>query len=282
MEAAETANNRKPSPRPSWQIAAKWGSGALFILSLTATLLLFNLFWLTLPQNATQIISFAVAQLSEVDLFLDANYDDLVRYAKANPHESLELPAFPVELTLRCADVATMSKDQLRAHILQEASEVVYSQGWAAAKGKPTENSPFWLKESISAANLLGRKGHRLLQILLPITAVCSALLAIILIRFSRKFGKLISLGVGFCAASLFSLLACFATTFAVTTVSSRVDDPFALSLLELALSLLRLLQRSYIVFLCSGLALLVMGIIGSLLLRVYESRKESPLPNIE
>lgn len=282
MEAVGTANDREPSPRPSWQIAAKWSSGALFTLSLMATFLLFNLFWLTSPQNATQIIGFAVAQLSEVDLFLDANYADLIKYAKANPHESLELPEFPVELTLRCADVATMSRDQLRAHILQEASQVVYSQGWPAAKGEPNENSPFWLKGSISAANLLGRKGHRLLRILFPITAVCSALLAIVLIRFSRKFGKLMSLGVVFCVASLFSLLACFATTFAATITSSSVDDPFVLSLLELALSLLRLLQRSYVVFFCLGLALFVMGIIGSLLVRVYESRKEALLPNIE
>jgi hypothetical protein len=232
-----------------------------------ATLLLFNLFWLTLPQNATRIIGYIVSQLSELDLFLDTHYDDMVKYAKANPEGSLELPEFPVSLTLPCADVATMSKSELRAHTLQEASKGIYLQGWAA-KDEAREGSSSFLERSIAAADFLGHKGHRWLQILLPLTAAISLLFAITLAYFSHEFTKLVILGVGFCAASLLSLLAFLGATFAITTVSSNREDPFVHNLVELALSLLRLLQRSYVIFFSLGLAFIIMGFIGNLLLR--------------
>jgi len=204
-----------------------------------------------------------VAQLSEIDLFLDARYGEIVKYAKANPEGSLELPEFPVSLTLSCADVATMSKSELRAHILKEASQTIYLQGWDVKDEAQGESSSY-LQRSISLANLLGQQGHRLLQILLPISALCSVLLAIAFVYFSRGFGKLIGLGVGFCAATLLSLLALWgASVFAKTAFTSQ-DDPFLHNLVELTLTLLSILQRNYFLFFSTSLALIALGFIAN------------------
>ncbi len=249
------------------QTHMKWGLSILFTLSLITTLLFFNLFWLTLHKNASLIVGYTVAQLAEVEQFLDTSYDDMVKYAKANPEGNLELLEFPVSLTLRCADVAGMSKSELRAHILREASKTIYFQGWAAQSESKGEGS-YFLKWSVLIANFLGHKGHRWLRILLPIAAICSVLLAVAYAHFSRGRGKLIGLGTGFSAASLLSLLTLVTTTFAVTNVSSNLDDPFLLSLLELATILLRILQRSYIVFFSLGLAFIAQGFIANMLLR--------------
>jgi hypothetical protein len=95
-------------------------------------------------------------------------------------------------------------------------------------------------------------------------------LLAIAFAHFSHGFGKLIGLGIGFSLASLLSLFALSAGATVTKTLLSNRDDPFLLSLLELALSLRRLLQRSYIVFFSLGLAFIAMGFIANTLLRRF------------
>ncbi len=255
------------SSRPSQQGRIKWGSGILYTLSLLLTLILSNLLWLTLPQHATRIIGYLVAELSEIDLFLDPRYENILRYAQANPDGSLEVPEFPVSLTLSCADVAAMSKSGLRAHILQEASETIYLHGWTA-QGESEADSSCFLRWSISVSNLFGQQGHRLLQILLPLSALCSVLLAIAFAHSSRGVGKLIALEVGLCAASLLSLLALWGASFCARTALTSEGDAFVDSLLELTLTLLRILQRNCLTFLFLGSALVALAFVADALRR--------------
>jgi hypothetical protein len=182
------------------------GLGLFFaLLGLFASLLLFQL---TSEGAAKQTLRRSVAALTEIDLLVDRNYDDLQRDAQnANAGSKVQLKGYPISIDFSPAEVESMSKEQLRSVLLDRSANLMYSDGTAPLRATAANDGRLgrFSVAGVTAHGLgfLRSRNHGILAVTTFALAAVCAVLALLLASMCRGFGRLTGVGVVIVTASI-------------------------------------------------------------------------------
>ena len=183
---------------------AKWTLGAL--LSLVVVLLLGALACsnLTAEGPAKRSIARSLAILTEVDAFLDAEYEDLRERAAAT-NDDVALTDFPVQVFLTPEEVLATDRATFRELLLSRSAGRIYDDGAALLREDREDESGFFSTEGLlrRGIDVLRPGPHRVFFGLTIALAVIATGLALGLASVTRGTGRLLSVAASVLVASL-------------------------------------------------------------------------------
>lgn len=84
---------------------------------------------ITERSHATQVLGQTLAPLSDIDRLLDRDYATLQTQAQAADDASVIVQSYPLGIAIPAAELARMSRDEVRARVLSVSAERIYESG---------------------------------------------------------------------------------------------------------------------------------------------------------
>jgi hypothetical protein len=261
-----------------WRNIAKWSVAFLFFCALAALLVSLMLFQVTAEGASKRTLRRAVAALSEIDVLIERNYDDLQqRSASAGPNETVELRDFPLTIPLSRQEVAGASRDDLRDLLLNRSAEIMYGRGTDPLRAQPGSSQDVGaFSEAGITDNGLGflrSRYHDILGVLTFALAALCVFLGVTLAALCRGFGRLASVGGVVLAAAIPLVLAGIGARFYMRIVSDSDTEYIQREFLEIGQGLAWIPIRNGLAFTVLGAVFLVVGVLCAM----WADRREAP-----
>jgi len=282
-----------PRPRPYWHVDAKWISGLLLTFVLGLTLVVYGLVQVTAEKPAVDTLSMAMAvSLSGKGLDDETEIAEMRLRLAASP--TGEIQPFPgLTLTIREEDFAGMTGRQARLSFFRKLAEPIYRQGGEGlAELASDAETRAAVSQGVGVASFLSLKTHLLLQRAFTILLIVCVALALPLIYFSFRFGRLASPGCVLVVASLpgAALLAFFGWAFrpppATPSPEAGMTERLGALAAEIVPPLAQLLARTFLYALAFGVVLIFLSLVGALVFHrrrpAQDSQHEAGPPSTE
>ncbi len=179
--------------RASWLVDAKWVAGLLCLFCALAAGLLYSITALTSRETATGIFTATVGGTVSSQLS-DEEYAAVSAAAAANPDAEYNVGA--TTATVKGSELAGLSKDQAVALVMSRIAVVHYEQGPDAAETLITASGEDGKEFSIGPVRPLTRDTRDAVHPYYIGFAIAALAMAVPLIFFSRRFGRLGSPGM--------------------------------------------------------------------------------------
>ena len=236
------------------------------ILALSGLLVALSFFQLTAPGPAHRALRRAVASLTEIDSLLAVRGPALQEQAEASPDGPVSLPDYPLDVPLS-PEEARQSTAQVRDLLLDRSAEQAYQEGSAAFReeGEPGGSSGLSPKGFVHLSlGLLTASRHDALRVATVVLAILCGALSGALVLLTPGYRRLTALGSAVAASSLLFLLLTVAGRLVLALAGAASDDYIAGQWLGLAKDAARLPLRNGLAFGGLGVALVVLGVVGS------------------
>ncbi len=261
-----------------WRNIAKWSVAFLFFGALMALLVSLTLFQVTAEGASKRTLRRAVAALSEIDVLIDRNYDDLrQRAASAGPNDTFELRDFPLAIPLSQQEAASASKDDLRDLLLNRSAGIMYARGTdpLRAQAGSSQDVGAFSEAGITDSGLgfLRSRYHDILGVLTFTLAALCVVLGVTLATLCRGFGRLASVGGVVLAAAIPLALAGIGARFYMRIVSDSDTEYIQREFLEIGQGLAWIVIRNGLAFTVLGAVFLVVGVGCAM----WTDRREAP-----
>ncbi|HET7010375.1 MAG TPA: hypothetical protein VFI11_06335 [Anaerolineales bacterium] len=262
-----------PRPRPYWHVDAKWITGLLLSLVLALTLLTFALVRVTAERPAVDALTMLLAvSFSQNGLDDETEIAEMRRMLEADADGEIQ-PMPDLAITVRVADLAERTPREIRLAFFRKMAEPLYG-GEAAINELAADSETREAMARGGVLSVLSSKTHELLQRALTVLGILSAVLALALIYFSYRFGRLASPGCVLFVAALpgAALFGFLGWAFNPPGPSAGPDSDMTGMLSSLASNVLPpLAQIAAWVFLAAmalGILLIFLSIVGGLVSR--------------
>lgn len=258
-----------PHPRPYWYVDAKWICGILLVFTLSATLIMLSLANLTDKDRAPTVGALVIGMG-----FIRGNTVDTQEAQEALAEAGgviRPIPNIPsIEITE--ADLA-LTPSQISIKVFKPITESIYNDGIEATADKfaaTAEQKEKFIKDA-SLFNILTKDTHQTLNKFFRIFAAISALLALGVIYFSARWGRLSNLG------ALLLLVSLPGTLIALLLKSPPKDGSGGFGSLspELTEQIGQAVSAAYTKVTLLGLLLLAAALIG----RIFSAFRKHPKP---
>lgn len=191
--------------------------GALLFFALLSLFSSLVLMQVTSEGVAKRALQRSVASLTEIDVLIDRDYDDLrQRAAVAAPGDKMTLRAFPIDVPMTPAQASSISKADLRSTLLERSADVMYSSGTAPLRDPASKagNVGVFSIAGVTdhALDFLRSRNHDILRVLTLVLAVVSIVCAVAFALACRGPGRITAVGAVILAAALPVLVAGLAT----------------------------------------------------------------------
>jgi hypothetical protein len=250
---------------------AKWTLGALLAL-VTACLLCSLAFAnITAEGAAKRSLAQSLAILTEVDTFLDVEYDDLRERAAATTEE-VALTDFPVRVLFTPEEVLSGDRAEFRALLLSRAADRIHDDGASVLLEGRDGNAGLFSTEGVlrRGIDILRPAPHRVAYGLTIALAVVAAGLAVALASVTRGYGRLLAIGVSMLVSAAPFLAFAVAVRFAVRVAADGADDYISHELFRLGQELAWAPIRNSIIF---AVGAGITAVAGSLLARMSDNK---------
>lgn len=214
---------------------AKWTLGAVLAF-VTASLLCSLAFAnITAEGSATRSLAQSLAILTEVDSFLDAEYE-ILRERASETTGPVALTDFPVPVLFTTEEVLTVDRAEFRELLLSRAAERLHEDGASVLlEGRERDEGAFSTEAVLRLGiDVLRPAPHRVSYGLTIALAVIAAGLAIALASVTRGYGRILGIGVSLFLASAPFLAFAVAVRFAFRVAADGADDYVSHEFLQL------------------------------------------------
>ena len=220
---------------------------------------------------ATRSIARSLAILTEVDAFLDAEYEDLRERASATT-DDVALTDFPVEIFFAPEEVLATDQAGFRELLLSRSAQRVYDDGASVLREGRTDKARFFSTENVlrRGLELLRPTPHRYFFGLTVALAIVALLLALGLGQAAGGYGRLVAIGLSVFLVSISFLALAIGVRFTLRVAADGADDYLLVEFLQLGQELAWAPIRNGMIF--SGGAAVLLGA-GSMLARWSDAR---------
>ena len=242
--------------------ALRWGAGVLLAFDIVALLFVLSFANITADGPAHRGLEHSVAILTEIDGYLDNHYDNLQEQATLSQEDTIDLPDFPIPISITREDLLHSDRQQLRALVLAESANSIHNHGVSVMRGdRDSETSFFSTQGAIrTGMDFLRPTPHRFLSYVTVVLAVWAAVLALVLIVASRGYGRVLALGLTVLIGAAPFLILAIAVRFALRVAADGADDVLSKEYLELAQELTWAPIRNGIIFVAGSAVLFLAG----------------------
>ena len=273
-------------PRPYWHVDAKWITGIISILVLMTTFSIYLLVEFTTSEEGINILTTTMASAFSYE---SGGMDEAgdIENMKEKIIESANGEYKPIpglEITVRMEDIEGKSPREARLWFFRKLAEPLYYQGQQGIIDKMTDaEMKKDLADGIGPLTLLSSDTHSKLNSALIISAVSSLFLVVLLFIFSYGFGRLGTPGFVIFLASTPNLLL---LTGLKKLLSAPVTDPanegiqsivsrYTQLVSDILPDLVQKAITFYLILCTVGIALMVIGLIGSIIFRRKKKNAE-------
>jgi hypothetical protein len=264
-----------PRPRPYWHVDAKWIAGLLLTFVLGPTLLVFGLTQATAEEPAVDTLSMILAtSVSRKGLDDETEIAEFRRILAADADGEIQ-PIPGLAITVREADLADRTPRELRLWLVRQLAEPLYQGGGEGLAELATDpEMRLAVGQGVGALSVFSLETHLLLQRVLNVLAIVTGVLAIPLVYFSYRFGRLASLGWVLLVAALpgAALFGFLGWAFNPPPPAPGPEPGIAAMIGPLVGSVLpplaRVISQTFLAALLAGVILLVLSLIGGLVFR--------------
>ena len=243
--------------------ASTWGLAAVLVFVFAAFLLTLTAAQLTAEGSGKRVLRRSVAVITDIDNTLPRIETDLHAAAANSDSPTVQVPDFPIAVTLSRDDAQTLSGPALRQRLLDEGADRLYDDGssaWSSGDPDAARSVP-----RASAAGAVDRglgtvrdTTHLAFLILAVFLGLVAAAMAVSLALALPRDARLVTLGGVALAASLPLLAAAVALRFAFRTAGPD-SDPFVQGMLDIGADSMWIPVRN-----CFTAALLGAGVLAS------------------
>jgi hypothetical protein len=260
------------SRKGSWRGVFKWATGVTLTFVLGALLLSLTAAQLTAAGTAHKALRRTVASLTEIDGLLAQENPPLVA---ANGDEAtatqVRLARYPIDIPLSAHETQGLSTPELRDLVLDRSADEVYAKGFAAFRESTGEaSSDIQLLSPPGAvrytAGLLTAHDHDVMRVVTAALVGVTAFLALLLLLFSKGYGRLTSIGAAVLVAALPFLILSVTIRFILRLASQEESDYMTAQLYAMGKDVAWLPIRNGIAFAGLGVVFLTLGVAFSLL----------------
>jgi len=158
--------------------------GALLFVSMLAMLVSLQLFQITSEGLAKRALRRATAALTEADLLVARQYEDLrARAEEVDQGDSLALEDYPIAATFSPEEVLAGSEETLRDELLGRSADALYEDGTGALRADAEDAGDIGVFSvaglTDSGLGFLRSRNHAILALLTALFATASAGLAV-------------------------------------------------------------------------------------------------------
>ncbi|MEX1252916.1 MAG: hypothetical protein WEE64_01110 [Dehalococcoidia bacterium] len=248
-------------PRSSWRGVAVWVLGVLLLLDIGALLFALSFANVTAEGPAKRTLRNSAAILTEVDAYLDDQYDSLRQQAEQQPDRPLTPPDYPIAVTFTADEVLASDREEFRGMLLDRSADALYAEGTDAIVSENDNDSDFSTQAAVrDGMNVLRERQHDGLTVATIVLAAGAGVLALGLLLIARGYAGLLGLGIGVFLGSLPFLVLAIAVRFAFRLAADATGDSFVEEYLKLGQELTWAPIRNGIVFTVGSAAVIVMG----------------------
>ncbi len=251
---------------------AKWTLGALLAFVTAGLLCSLAFANITTEGSAKRSLAQSLAILTEVDSFLDAEYEDLLERANATT-DQVALTDFPVPVLFTAEEVLASDRARFRELLLSRAAARLHEDGASVLLEGRAGDAGFFSTEGAlrRGIDILRPAPHRVSYGMTIALAVIAAGLAVALASVTRGYGRVLAVGISLSLASAPFLAFAVAVRFAFRVAADGADDYVSHEFLQLGQELAWAPIRNGIIFVVgAGITALA----GSLLARMSDTRK--------
>jgi hypothetical protein len=243
-----------------------WGLAAILVFFLAALLASITATQLTSEDTGKRVLRRSVAVMADIDATLPRIESELHANAAATESPTVQVPSFPILVTLTREEAQALSGNDLRERLLDDSADKLYSDGSAAwSSGDPEATRSI---ERVSTAGVVDRglglvrdKAHTGFLVLTLLLAVIVAGMVIGLVVALPRDARLVVLGGVTLASSLPLLAAAVAMRFAFRTADAD-GDPFVDGMLSIGADSMWVPIRNFFTIALLGAGLLITGLL--------------------
>ncbi len=250
---------------------AKWTLGALLAFIIAFLLCSLAFANITTAGSAKRSLAQSLAILTEVDRYLDTEYENLRERASATA-DQVALTDFPVPVLFTAQEVLASDREEFRELLLSRAAERIHEDGASVLlEGREGDAGIFSTEGALRRGiDILRPAPHRVSYGLTIALAVIAAGLAVALVSVTRGYGRILAIGISLFVASAPFLAFAIAVRFAFRVAADGADDYVSHEFLRLGQELTWAPIRNGIIFVV-GAAITVLA--GSYLARTNDTR---------
>ena len=183
--------------RRMWQPDVKWILSLLAIVALGVSLLLATLFTLTRRETVVEAttLSYAVFLSGEKGLDSADDVEALQTQLTTAPNQTIQ-PISGFSISISLAEITGLTPREARLHVIRKFTEPIYDGGAEGLAQLATDEA---LKAKILTSrmtlDLLSHKTHDRVRFWVQISLALTALLTLLAMLFSYRFGRLATAG---------------------------------------------------------------------------------------
>ncbi|HCV00914.1 MAG: hypothetical protein CL897_04645 [Dehalococcoidia bacterium] len=235
-------------------------AAGLFAIALFLFIVSLSVFEMTQPNRAQTLLAAGLASLTDIDQFLEENIPSLQEEARSSDESNLEVPDYPLPVTLSRLEVLTADTETIRALVLHRSAKVVYATGLDAFDETGEQAA-----EILSVSNVIrelvgfltgdihGQARWVVLASLIAATVMGAATL-----QLNRGFSRFTSFGLAVLLASAPGYLFARGGSYLVDRFGS--EDAFVVDLQTVAQAMLAVPERNFLIAGSIGLTVAVAG----------------------
>ncbi len=277
----------------SWRLDAKWLFGLICLATIIVVGVLYSASKLTERDAATSIFSSALISLAK-DGEGAEEFEEFQALAEANPDEEFTIEG--VSLPIKGRELIGLSYDEAVELVAGRIAEILYTDGpesveqyFTADSSAGTEEAPAGEGEeapagegegvSLGTLGILTQDAHDKVNRIFRFSLIPILILAVLLIFFSRRFGRLGSLGVVL-AVGVAPLAALW---FTVKQTTQNADpDGVEGALAEALAPTAGDISTTFFQLLALGVALVLAAVAGHIGFALWHRFRPTPTPGEE
>ncbi len=246
-----------------WPATTRWAVWIMAAVLVGVLLVVWSAVQATQQEEAERILMRALVPLTEVDVFLEAEYDSILESATNSRSGIVTFPRYPLPITLPAAEVAAMSAPELRTRLLRESAALISEDGIDAFRRAPTGSSGGVFTAGGAIRWTVGRltaDTHDVTWLVLAAVLVFAIPGMILVLASSAPRDRMRNVGGVLLASGLLVVVATLSARYALRVTANGAADPLHEALLDIGADTLSIVLRNAIIVLVLGAAFIGLG----------------------
>lgn len=237
-----------------------WLAAGLFAIALFLFVTSLSVYEITRPARAQSLLAVGIASLADIDQSLAENVPLLREEARSSLDPGIEIPGYPLPVTLSRVEALTADTATLRALVLDRSAKLVYATGLDAFDETGEQSADLFsistvLRELVGflTGDVHDRARWVVVASLVVATAMGAATLAL-----NRGFSRFSSFGLAVLLASAPGYFVVRGGSYLIDRFGA--EDAFVIDLQLIVQAMLDVPERNFLITGSLGLAIAVAG----------------------
>ena len=255
-----------------------WLAAGLFAIALFLFIASLSVYEITRPHRAQALLAAGIASLTDIDATLEENLPALRDEARASAEEAVQLPEYPLPITLSRLEALTADTPTLRALVLDRSAKLVYATGLDAFDETGEQDAEIFSVYNVirELVGFLTGDVHDRARWLALGSLVLASVLGAATLALNRGFERFTSFGLAVLLAAAPGYFITRGGTYLIDRFGS--EDPFVGDLQVLVQVMLDVPERNFLIAGSLGLIIAVGGrILGFIANHLFSDESLDP-----